>query len=188
MSRCRNGRVKHDAGLYPRRREQRKSPVRRADGPAPREVASSCIRFTNRYALRRSGPPAMSPDTAVTRLLIDWKRGDKEAPDVLAPLVYSELRRLAGHYLRDERAAATLQPTALVHEAYLRLVAQTLPDWESRSHFFGVAAHRMRQILVEHRGAARPSSAVAAQQRSPWRMRSVSPRVAAATWKRWMTH
>jgi RNA polymerase sigma factor (TIGR02999 family) len=92
----------------------------------------------------------MSSDTSVTRLLIDWKRGDKEAPDELAPLVYSELRRLADHYLRDERAAATLQPTALVHEAYLRLVAQTLPDWESRSHFFGVAAHRMRQILVEH--------------------------------------
>ena len=92
----------------------------------------------------------MNPDTTVTRLLIDWKHGDKEAADVLAPLVYSELRRLAGHYLRDERAAATLQPTALVHEAYLRLVAQTLPDWESRSHFFGIAAHRMRQILVDY--------------------------------------
>jgi RNA polymerase sigma factor (TIGR02999 family) len=60
------------------------------------------------------------------------------------------LRRLASHYLRDERSAATLQPTALVHEAYLRLVAQNLPDWESRSHFFGVAAHLMRQVLVDH--------------------------------------
>jgi RNA polymerase sigma factor (TIGR02999 family) len=60
------------------------------------------------------------------------------------------MRRLAQNYLRDERAADTLQPTALVHEAYLRLVGQSLPDWESRSHFFGVAAHLMRQILVDH--------------------------------------
>jgi len=60
------------------------------------------------------------------------------------------MRRMAQGYLRDERAAATLQPTALVHEAYLRLVAQALPDWQSRSHFFGVAAHLMRQILVDH--------------------------------------
>src|SRR5262249_53281916 len=64
--------------------------------------------------------------------------------------VYSELQQLADHYLRDEHTTATLQPTALVHEAYVRLVAQSLPDWESRSHFFGVAAHLMRQILVDH--------------------------------------
>lgn len=95
-------------------------------------------------------PPEDSPDRMVTRLLIDWKGGNKEALDSLTPLVYRELRRLANHYLRDERSAATLQPTALVHEAYLRLVAQSLPDWESRSHFFGVAAHLMRQILVDH--------------------------------------
>ena len=91
-----------------------------------------------------------SPEQAVTKLLIDWKSGNKEALDLLTPLVYNELRRLADRYLRDERSAATLQPTALVHEAYLRLVAQSLPDWESRSHFFGVAAHLMRQILVDH--------------------------------------
>jgi RNA polymerase sigma factor (TIGR02999 family) len=60
------------------------------------------------------------------------------------------MRRLAQSYLRNERAASTLQPTALVHEAYERLVAQQLPDWESRSHFFGVAAHLMRQVLVDH--------------------------------------
>lgn len=94
--------------------------------------------------------PAGAPAEAVTRLLIEWKSGDMHALDLLTPLVYGELRRLADHYLRDERAAATLQPTALVHEAYLRLVAQSLPDWESRSHFFGVAAHLMRQILVDH--------------------------------------
>ena len=93
---------------------------------------------------------APSLEQAVTQLLIDWKSGNKEALDLLTPLVYDELRRLADRYLRDERAAATLQPTALVHEAYLRLVAQSLPDWESRSHFFGVAAHLMRQILVDY--------------------------------------
>ena len=95
-------------------------------------------------------PSGDSLQEPVTRLLIEWKSGNKEALDLLTPLVYNELRRLADHYLRDERAAASLQPTALVHEAYLRLVSQSLPDWESRSHFFGVAAHLMRQILVDH--------------------------------------
>jgi len=94
--------------------------------------------------------PGESPREAVTQLLVAWKAGNKEALDLLTPIVYGELRRLASHYLADERAAATLQPTALVHEAYLRLVAQSLPDWESRSHFFGVAAQLMRQILVDH--------------------------------------
>jgi RNA polymerase sigma factor (TIGR02999 family) len=92
----------------------------------------------------------MPASAEVTRLLIEWKSGNQAAVDLLVPLVYDEMRRLAESYLRDERAAATLQPTALVHEAYLRLVAQSLPDWESRSHFFGVAAHLMRQILVDH--------------------------------------
>ncbi len=92
----------------------------------------------------------MPANEEVTRLLIEWKSGNQAAVDLLVPLVYDEMRRLAESYLRDERAAATLQPTALVHEAYLRLVAQRLPDWESRSHFFGVAAHLMRQILVDH--------------------------------------
>src|SRR5215813_2185198 len=86
----------------------------------------------------------------VTRLLIDWKGGNREALNRLTPIVYQELRRLADAYLRDEHAADTLQPTALVHEAYIRLVAQNMPDWECRSHFFGVAAHLMRQILVDH--------------------------------------
>src|SRR6476646_5178275 len=86
----------------------------------------------------------------VTKLLIDWKSGDREALDRLTAIVYSELRVLADKYLRDEHAANTLQPTALVHEAYMRLVAQNMPDWGGRSHFFGVAAHLMRQILVDH--------------------------------------
>src|SRR5213596_3845263 len=92
----------------------------------------------------------MGSASQVTQLLLDWKNGDEQAIGRLTPIVYDELRRLAAHYLRDERAAMTLQPTALVHEAYIRLVAQNMPDWECRSHFFGVAAHLMRQILVDH--------------------------------------
>ncbi len=86
----------------------------------------------------------------VTRLLMDWNNGDSTALDKLTPLVYAELKRLAESYLRKERAGHTLEPTALVHEAYLRLVDQSLPEWKSRSHFFGVAAQLMRQILVDH--------------------------------------
>lgn len=86
----------------------------------------------------------------VTRLLLEWKDGNTAALEMLTPLVYNELRRLADIYLRDERHARTLQPTALVNEAYLRLVASDLPDWHSRAQFFAIAAHRMRQILVEH--------------------------------------
>ena len=105
----------------------------------------------------------MTSPEQVTQLLLDWKNGNKQAMDLLVPIVYDELRRLAQGYLRDERSAATLQPTALVNEAYMRLVAQSMPDWESRSHFFGVAAHLMRQILVDHarrhRSAKRGSGA-----------------------------
>jgi len=92
----------------------------------------------------------MDPKAQVTMLLLDAKNGNGKALDLLMPIVYDELRRLAAHYLRDESAAATLQPTALVHEAYMRLVAQDMPEWECRSHFYGVAAHLMRQILVDH--------------------------------------
>src|SRR6516165_6325947 len=86
----------------------------------------------------------------VTQLLVEWANGNQQAPHRLTPLVYSELRRLAAGYLRNERRDHTLQPTALVHEAYLRLVDQKNPTWQNRSHFFGVAAHLMRQILVDH--------------------------------------
>src|SRR5215472_4524256 len=92
----------------------------------------------------------MAAAEEVTRLLLEWKQGSPSAVDALVPLVYDEMRRLAQNYLRDERSATTLRPTVLVHEAYLRLVAQDLPDWQSRSHFFGVAAHLMRQVLVDH--------------------------------------
>jgi len=92
----------------------------------------------------------MDPRAQVTVLLRGITDGDQQALDQLVPIVYGELRRLAAHYLRDEHAASTLQPTALVHEAYVRLVSQDMPDWHGRSHFFGVAAHLMRQILVDH--------------------------------------
>lgn len=81
---------------------------------------------------------------------MDWKLGKEAALEQLTPVIYEELRKLARSYLRGERSSQTLQPTALVHEAYLRLVAQDLPDCESRSHFFGLAAHLMRQVLADY--------------------------------------
>lgn len=90
------------------------------------------------------------PSSPVTELLIRWRGGDRQALDALMPLVYKELRRLANHYLQQERSDHTLQSTALVHEAYVRLVGQDLPQWQSRAHFFGVAAQLMRQVLVDH--------------------------------------
>jgi RNA polymerase sigma factor (TIGR02999 family) len=83
-------------------------------------------------------------------LLRAWGRGDLEARESLMPVVYGELRRRAAAYLRRERADHTLQPTALVHEAYLRLVGQDRVAWQNRAHFFGVAAQMMRRILVDH--------------------------------------
>jgi RNA polymerase sigma-70 factor (ECF subfamily) len=92
----------------------------------------------------------MSSTHEVTLLLAEWANGNQQALDELTPLVYRELRQLAASYLRKERLGHTLQPTALVHEAYVRLVDQANPNWQSRSHFFGVAARLMRQILVDH--------------------------------------
>jgi RNA polymerase sigma-70 factor (ECF subfamily) len=89
-----------------------------------------------------------SPD--VSALLESWTRGDRDAFDRLLPIVYSELRRIAARQLRAERAGHTLQATALVNEAYLRLVDQRRVDWRSRAHFCGVAAQVMRRILVDH--------------------------------------
>ena len=92
----------------------------------------------------------MQTSQPITTVLQDLARGDKSALDRLMPYVYAELKRVAGHYLRQERPEHTLQPTALVHEAYFRLVAQDHPDYQGRAHFLGVAAHIMRQILVDH--------------------------------------
>ena len=86
----------------------------------------------------------------VTQLLIGWSNGDKEALDKLLPLVYNELHRQAAAYLRRERVGHTLQTTALIHEAYVRLVDQKNVHWQNRAHFFGIAAQLMRRILVDH--------------------------------------
>src|SRR5215471_18855021 len=92
----------------------------------------------------------MGDPAPVTVLLQRFARGDQRALDQVLPIVYAELRRLAAGYLRNERPNHTLQPTALINEAYARLVGQNQPDFESRAHFVGVAAQTMRQILVDH--------------------------------------
>lgn len=86
----------------------------------------------------------------ITRLLADWRRGDEAAGERLLPLVYHELKKIASIHLRGERAAHTLQPTALVHEAYLRLVDVKQVDWRDRTHFFALASRLMRRVLVDH--------------------------------------
>jgi len=89
-----------------------------------------------------------TPD--VTRLLLDWGHGDRSALDSLLPLIYNELRRVAESYLRRDRPGHTLQATALVNEAFLRLIDQGQVNWQNRAHFFGAAANLMRQILIQH--------------------------------------
>ncbi len=95
-------------------------------------------------------PSSLPLASNVTQVLQAWSDGDTTAPERLMPVVYAELRRLAGGYLRRERPDHTLQATALVHEAYLKLVDDTQVSWKSRAHFCGIAARLMRQILVEH--------------------------------------
>lgn len=86
----------------------------------------------------------------ITQLLLDWRNGDQQALERLTPLVYDELRRLAARFLRREREGHTLNATALINEAYLQLIGQQQLDWQNRAHFIGVAAHLMRNILVDH--------------------------------------
>jgi len=93
----------------------------------------------------------------ITKLLHGWQGGDGAALDALVPVVYKELRRLAHYELRKERPDHTLQSTALVHEAYFRLVGRDLPQWEGRTHFFAIAAQLMRQILVDYARRRRAS-------------------------------
>jgi RNA polymerase sigma factor (TIGR02999 family) len=102
-----------------------------------------------RYEEELMNPPMTSPQR-VTQLLAHWSHGDDAALGELTPLVYEELRRLAHHHMGGERPDHTLQTTALVNEAYLRLTSQTKPSWQSRAHFFAVAARAMRQILVNY--------------------------------------
>jgi RNA polymerase sigma-70 factor, ECF subfamily len=94
--------------------------------------------------------PTPSPPEDVTVLLAQLVQGKDDAASKLIPMVYDELRRLAGGYMRREREDHTLQATALVHEAYLKLVQQRSVDWQSRAHFFGIAAQLMRRILIDH--------------------------------------
>lgn len=90
------------------------------------------------------------PQHDVTQILRDWSGGDEEAPERLMPLVYDEMRRLARTFLSRERYSHTLQPTALVNEAYLRLVDQTRVNWQNRAHFYGIASRMMRRVLIDH--------------------------------------
>lgn len=91
-----------------------------------------------------------APDDEVTGLLLAWSQGDRAALDRLVPIVERELQLLAHRYLRRERVGHTLQTTALVNEAYLRLIDQREPRWQNRAHFFGIAARMMRRILIDH--------------------------------------
>jgi RNA polymerase sigma-70 factor (ECF subfamily) len=95
-------------------------------------------------------PDDDAPPASVTKLLLAWGGSDRGALDQMLPAVYSELRRLAAHYLSQEPVGHTLQPTALVHEAYLRLIDQRQADWRNRAQFLGLAAGMMRRILVNH--------------------------------------
>lgn len=89
-------------------------------------------------------------DRPITKILAELRTNERASVDELLPIVYNELRRLAGSHLSGERSNHTLQPTALVHEAYLRLIGQKKVEWQDRAHFFGIASRLMRQILIEH--------------------------------------
>jgi RNA polymerase sigma factor (TIGR02999 family) len=105
-----------------------------------------------------SGDELAPAPNVVTGLLIEWGRGDRAALDQLLPLVYRELHKIAKLYMGRQNAEHTLQTTAVVHEAYLKLVGRAERDWENRAHFFGVAAKAMRHVLVDHarkRGAGK---------------------------------
>ena len=111
------------------------------------EPDSILIRKT--YLMTHNGTMTRPPAN-ITQLLVAWNGGDKAALDQLIPIVYQELRRQASNYLRHERPGHTLQTTALIHEAYLRLVDQKSVQWQNRAQFFGIAAQLMRRILVDH--------------------------------------
>ena len=95
----------------------------------------------------------LKPDSAtpeITRLLVEWSDGNQAALDALMPIVHAELQKLAHSFMRRENSAHTLQTTALVNEAYLRLIDQNRVQWQNRTHFFGIAAQMMRRILIDH--------------------------------------
>lgn len=106
--------------------------------------------LSERFYKRSAGGLMTASATDVTQMLQDWRSGDKSALDKLMPIVYDELRRIASNYLRKQRPGHTLQTTALVHEAYMRLVGKEDTDWQNRAHFFGFAAKTMRYVLMEY--------------------------------------
>jgi RNA polymerase sigma-70 factor (ECF subfamily) len=106
----------------------------------------------------RGDPVTILSQTGLTELLTDWSKGDQEALNKLIPLVYDELHKLASRYLRRERFDHTLQTTALVHEAYLKLVDQKDANWQNRVQFFAVAAQLIRRILVDYARRHRASN------------------------------
>lgn len=109
--------------------------------------------FDRQFLMTPATPPRAGPDPSpgeVTALLLAWSAGDRAALERLIPLVYGDLRKRAESYLRKERRGHTLQPTALVNEAYLKLVDQTRVKWLNRAHFFGVASRAMREVLVDY--------------------------------------
>lgn len=113
-------------------------------------IKSGRGRLTGLEYRHNRGADVHSQQESVTALLKNMAKGDDDAASKLIPLVYSELRRLATNYMRRERTNHTLQATALVHEAYLKLVEQRSVDWQGRAHFLGIAAQMMRRILVDH--------------------------------------
>ena len=117
--------------------------------------------------------PGASRD--ITQLLVAWNEGDQEALDRLMPLVFQELHRLAHHYMAGERRGHPLQTTALVNEAYLRLVDSSRVRWRNRVHFFAVSAQLMRRVLVDVARSRKSSSAAAMPLRSPWMTPPASP-------------
>ena len=120
----------------------------------------------------------------ITELLLEFSNGKAIAVDALLPIVYDELKRLASNYLRRERSNHTLQPTALVHEAYIRLIDQTRVNWQNRAHFFGIAANVMRRILVDHARQRNAENAVPNFKNFHSTKTSIKPSNSAARWSR----
>src|SRR5215831_8537835 len=129
-------------------------------------------------------PPSQNE---VTQLLLAWSDGDKAALEELTPLVYAELHRLAERYMRRERAGHPLQTTALVNEAYVRLIDLRKVRWQNRAHFFGVAAQLMRHILVDFAPRASEPSAAGTNSKSRWMKPRWSRRRETQTSSPWMT-
>jgi RNA polymerase sigma factor (TIGR02999 family) len=135
---------------------------------APIQTAETAGVRAHRPARRYNRPKAMpNPVGDVTGLLKRWSSGDEAALDELLPIVYDELRRLAGHYLRLEAPGPMLQATALVHEAYLRLVKDTDREWAGRTHFFAVSSRIIRHLLVDHARETRAAKRGGGAERLP---------------------